>query len=107
MDNQDLRLFSKSQTAKLLGIGKEKLGKLLSTGRIGFIQIDDRIHIPYSEILNFIQNNTVKLTEESGNQIIRRPSSKQNPEKSSNIEFDSISLFNQLLEKNTNGKYIQ
>ncbi|MGA7720525.1 MAG: helix-turn-helix domain-containing protein [Ignavibacteriaceae bacterium] len=106
MDNQDLRLFSKSQTAKLLGIGKEKLGKLLVSGRLGFIQIDDRIYIPYSEILNFIKENTVKLTEESAKQIIRRPFSKMNSETSTNAQFDSISLFNKLLERNTNGKYI-
>ena len=108
METHNLRLYSKSETAKLLGIGKEKLGKLLSSGRIGFIQIEDRIHIPYSEILNFIKKNTVWHAQNNdktkGQQHIKTKSRNNN---SSENQFDSINIFNKLLQDNINGKYLQ
>ena len=103
----NLQILSKSQAAKMLGIGKEKLGRLLSSGRIGFIQIDNRIHIPYTEILNFIQTNTVRITEESLKQTLKHHNSKQRVQKKSSEQFNSISLFNTLLEAKTSGKYLQ
>ncbi len=90
MSDSNLRLFSKSEAAKLLGIGRVKLGKLLSSGRIGFIKIEERIHIPFTEIVDFIKNNTVRLNESIG-------ANKLDSKGKAGKSIDSVSLFNKLL----------
>lgn len=52
-----LKLFSKTEAAKRLGIGKEILGKLINEGKIGYIMIKSRIRIPYTEIIKFLEEN--------------------------------------------------
>lgn len=103
------RLLSKSAAAKILGIGKDKLGKLITSGRIGFIQIEDRIYIPYTEILEFIKNSTVRISKDSDKHAVRLSSlTKSKVKEVSPNQFDSIKMFNKLLEGTiSNGKYLQ
>ena len=103
----NFHLYSKSEAAKLLGIGKEKLGKLISSGRIGFIQIEDRIHIPYTEIQKFIDTNTVRLSEDNVKQTLRQHNKKQRVQQPIENKFNSVLLFNNILESKTNGKHLQ
>ncbi len=105
-EDLNFRLYSKSEAAKLLGIGKEKLGKLINSGRIGFIQIEDRIHIPHEEIQKFIYSNTIRLSQESVRQTLKQHNSKQKVQTPIDKEFNSISLFNNILETKTNGKHL-
>jgi len=61
-DTTEFKLLSKSKAALLLGIGVEKLNKLINEGRIGFIQITDRIMIPMQQIKLFLSENTIHIT---------------------------------------------
>ncbi len=55
----EIRLHSISDTARMMGIGKEQLYGLLDEGRIGYISIGKSRKIPHTEIVNFIKTNTV------------------------------------------------
>ena len=54
MYSEELRLCSKSETAKLLSIGKSAVSDLIFLGRLGFIQIGKRQLIPLCEIRRFL-----------------------------------------------------
>jgi|GEM_PF-2887872 len=103
----NIRLLSKSEAAKMLGIGKDKLGKLITSGRIGFIQFDNRILIPLREIMNFIDTNTVRLSGDNVKQSLKRHSTRQRAQVPTNNNFNSISLFNKIMENQINGKHLQ
>ena len=55
------KLFSISRAAKILGIGRDTLKKLIREGRIKSIRIGKRIKIPAIELFRFICSN--KLSE--------------------------------------------
>lgn len=51
------RLHSVTQAARILGIGKDNIYKLLECGQLGYIEIGKRKKIPAQEIHNFVQKN--------------------------------------------------
>ncbi len=61
MITEEVRLYTKTETAKLLGIGKTSLNELIISGRIGIISLGKRILIPFSEIVKFIENSTTVI----------------------------------------------
>ena len=65
------------------------------------------LYVEYENNINFIQTNTVRLTEESLKQTLKHHNSKLRVQKKSSEQFNSISLFNTLLEAKTSGKYLQ
>lgn len=85
MKENEIRLLSRSETAKLMGIGKEKLNKLITSGKIGFLKIDNRVYVPYKEIVRFLNENTSFYQTE---QVIAKN------------DFDSVSLLEQILHSN-------
>lgn len=52
------RLFSISEVARMLGVGKDTIYNLLQTGQLGFIVIGKRKKIPVIEVKNFITKHT-------------------------------------------------
>jgi excisionase family DNA binding protein len=90
----ELRLVSKSEAAKLLGIGKDKLNELLETGKIRFLFFDYRIRIPLREINKFIEDNLTSMSSDNntGKIII---DSTPIQDKS---DFNSQDYFNQLIQ---------
>jgi excisionase family DNA binding protein len=92
------KLISKSEAARLLGIGKETLTSLIDRGRIKVIMINSRIKISHSELDRFLKDNSVALT-------IKKESPMNNVFKQ-NIKSSS-DIFNQLKMEANNGKYIQ
>lgn len=58
----EVKLLSRQDVAKILGIGKSNVSDLIGEGRIGFVVIGKRIFIPFKEIQNFIDTNTIRVT---------------------------------------------
>lgn len=52
------KLFSITEVARLLGVGKDTVYALLRTGQLGFIEIGKRKKISLIEIHKFIDKNT-------------------------------------------------
>lgn len=57
------KLHSVTQVARILGIGKDNVYKLLESNQLGYIELGKRKKIPAQEIQNFIQKNTKYGTE--------------------------------------------
>ncbi len=81
----EVRLLSRLEAAKALGIGKSNLNELISEGRLGFISIGKRIFIPFKEIQNFIATNTARI-KNNGNQSTSEDES-----------FDSVQFIDNLI----------
>lgn len=50
------KLYSKTRTASLLGIGKSKLETLLSSGQLKHMDVNGKIRIPRQAISDYIKN---------------------------------------------------
>lgn len=86
--DSEIRLLSRLEAAKALGIGKSNLSELINEGRIGFISIGKRIFIPFKEIQHFINTNTARLTP------------KTDHDSSKDEYFDSVQFINNLINNN-------
>ena len=53
-DVGELRLLSKNNVAKILGIRNDKVNELLETGKIRFLSFKKRIKIPLSEVKDLL-----------------------------------------------------
>lgn len=65
MISEEFKMYSKTETAKLLGLGKSTVAELISSGRLGFIQIGKRQMIPLVEIQRFLDESLVVLSPPS------------------------------------------
>jgi len=98
--HNDLRLYTRNQAAKILGIGKELLNKIIDSGKLRFIQLGKRIRIPEVALKKFIEENmtsvnSTKVELYQVDDIIVENSSAVRTEK----PFDSVKYVEQLLEK--------
>jgi hypothetical protein len=107
MNNSELKLYSKSEAMKLLSLGKESFNRLISEGYIGVIKINGRDKVPHSELIKFIEENTVKKMtskpKDDINSFINR--GRENTPLAKSIIDNQF--FNQLLNEVSNGKYLQ
>lgn len=87
----ELQLFSITRAAELLHLGKESLQKLINSGKIRVIKIGNSFKISYLELLRFIRENSVALSN-SEIEDLSEESTIQN-----HYNYDSIEIFNQLL----------
>lgn len=62
MISEEFKMYSKTETAKLLGLGKSTVAELINSGRLGFIQIGKRQMIPFCEIQRFLAESLVVLS---------------------------------------------
>ncbi|MCF8356270.1 MAG: helix-turn-helix domain-containing protein [Melioribacteraceae bacterium] len=88
-DNQ-IRLLSISETAKLLSLRDETVKQLMADQKIRFIPIGKRNKIPYCELERFINENltTQKAGQESS--VDRMISKKHFPKKKKEIDGNTI-----------------
>lgn len=63
-----VKLYSITETARLLGVGKDAIYDLIRQGKLGYIELGKRKKIAFTEIQNFIANNTKHQT---GNSTIK------------------------------------
>ena len=57
-NNNNLRMYSVAQAAKMLGVGRDTLKSLIDQGKIGTIKILKRNKISDAELQRFISENT-------------------------------------------------
>lgn len=61
--DESIGLLSFSKAAKKMGIGKDTLGNLIQSGKIGVIQAGKRNKIAVREIIRYIDENTVRIAQ--------------------------------------------
>lgn len=61
------KLFSITEVARLLGVGKDTVYTLLRAGQLGFIEIGKRKKVPMMAINNYITQNTKYQTKSERN----------------------------------------
>ena len=88
MSSEELKLCSKSETAKLLAIGKSAVSDLILGGRLGFIQIGKRQLIPLCEIRRFLSESL---------NVLSAPVEVDEDESEG---FDSVQFINNLINNN-------
>lgn len=97
----ELSLLSLSKAASILKIGRDSLAKLINTGKLGVVMINQRYKIAYKELERFINDNTayqctvtdpVLFTNESNISASREM-----------LTFNSEELFNKLKGELLNG----
>jgi excisionase family DNA binding protein len=93
-DYSRISLLSMSKAATLLGIGKQTLNKLINSGRIGVVVINQKSKIAYHELERFIAENTLYQSTTSGEIPFSDEVSISTTKKS--VEYDSTELFNRL-----------
>jgi excisionase family DNA binding protein len=104
--NNNLHLYSLVQAAKLLGIGRDTLLKLIAQGKIGVIKISKQKKISHSELEGYITENSVReityseinITDKNVQQFIN----KTKPTRESNNDL----IFNSLMKELNDGKRI-
>jgi len=60
-----LKLYSITETARLLSVGKDAVYEMIRQGKLGYIELGKRKKIAFNEIQNFIANNTKHQTGNS------------------------------------------
>jgi excisionase family DNA binding protein len=101
MDANQLILFSIAATARVLGLGKDAVYKLVADGRIGFIEVGKRKKIPYQELVRF-QKESLKRSNEidrSSHSMAQLVQTILSPLKSQPNDLDINSFINKKLEE--------
>ena len=101
--NNNLHLYSLAQAAKLLGIGRDTLYKLIAQGKIGVIKISKQKKISHLELERYITESSVReityseinITDKNVQQFIN----KTKPTRESNNDL----IFNSLMKEINNG----
>ena len=105
-EKEQLKLYSLSEAATAMGIGRDSLRTLISAGRIGYISIGKSKRIPHQELVRFQTDNTLRkikpTTTNTGNNsdIIKQINSKVSTGKPN---FNSKELLDKILRSNNNG----
>jgi len=99
---KELKLFNRTEAAKVMSIGRDALGLLINEGKIGIIQLGERRMISYREIARYIEENTIRADCKDSEKIdleAFRNSTNTKP------TIDSAQLLTKIMEKE-NVKYI-
>jgi len=104
--NNNLHLYSVAQAAKLLGIGRDTLHKLIAQGKIGVIKISKQNKISHSELERFIAECSVReITEKEicfTDKDVEHFINNIKPRRESNNDL----IFNSLMKELNDGKRI-
>ena len=98
-NNNNLRLYSVAQAAKMLGVGRDTLNSLIAQGKIGVIKILKRNKISYNELDHFLQENTVREIQspapEFTDKDVKSFISNRNDKKGKNLD----SIFDKMIKE--------
>jgi excisionase family DNA binding protein len=101
--NNNLHLYSLAQAAKLLGLGRDTLLKLIAQGKIGLIKISKQKKISHSELERFVADSSVRETTYTEKNFtdkdVENFINKTKPRRESNNDL----IFNSLLKEINNG----
>lgn len=89
----ELILLSINAASKLMKLSSSTLHHLISDGRIGFINLNKRMKIPYKEIIRFINDNTKCVDPDEEKRSINVFFQKG---RMLDEEFDSVKLFEKI-----------
>lgn len=106
MEASQLKLYSLSQAAKAMCIGRDTLKDFMADGKIGYIIVGKSRKITYMELIRFLHENVVRKTKvkeskSSSDQDIEKYFHKKTNTTETSLGGDDI--FNKLLRKETNG----
>ena len=105
-DSNQLKLYSLSEAAAAMGIGRDTLRSLISEGKIGYMLVGRSKRIAHQELIRFQSENTLREIEPVKSKLISDPdlekmfSSKNQKVKPS---FDSRQLLKKIIRNDNNG----
>ena len=105
-EKEQLKLYSLSEAATAMGIGRDSLRTLISEGRIGYISVGKSKRIPHQELVRFQIDNTLRKIEptttntKNNTDIIKKINSKVSTGKPN---FNSKGLLDNILRSDNNG----
>jgi excisionase family DNA binding protein len=102
-----LKLYSLSEAASVMGIGRDTLRSLLSEGRIGYILVGRSKRIAHQELIRFQSESTVRETEPVKSKLVSDQDLKKMFD-SKNLKkvkptFDSKQLLKKIMRNDNNG----
>lgn len=102
---EQLKMYSLNEAAKVMGIGRDNLRSLISQGLIGYILLGKSKRIPHQELVRFQKENTIRKVEpisssKNNFEFIKETKSKIDQRKSN---FKSKELLDNILRSNKNG----
>ncbi len=103
---EQLKLYSLSEAASAMGIGRDSLRELISQGKIGYIVVGKSKRISYQELIRFQLDNTIrKMMPTEINKNFKPDMIKQNKLKdcSKRRRFESKELLDEILRSKNNG----
>jgi len=101
-----LKLYSLSEAATAMGIGRDTLRSLLSEGRIGYILVGNSKRIAHQELIRFQSENTIRevapvqsksVSNQDLQKMFKRKEHKVKP------TFDSKQLLKKIIRNDNNG----
>lgn len=100
---KELKLFSISEAARVLCIGRDTLKKIIAAGDIGFIKIGKCRKIPYQELLRFVNENISWKTPDENKSLSDKELTEffGHPFKTSSLNGEDI--LQHILRKKSNG----
>jgi excisionase family DNA binding protein len=103
---EQLKLYSLSEAASAMGIGRDSLRELISQGKIGYIVVGKSKRISYQELIRFQLDNTIrKMMPTEINKNFKPDMIKQNKlnDCSKRRRFESKELLDEILRSKNNG----
>ena len=101
-----LKLYSLSEAATAMGIGRDTLRSLLSEGRIGYILVGNSKRIAHQELIRFQSESTIREKEPVKSKLVSE-SDLQKMFKSKNQKLkptiDSKQLLKKIIRNDNNG----
>ena len=67
-----LKLYSITEAARALALGKDAVYDLVAKGKIGYIEIGKRKKIPYQELVRFQNESVMRLPVDKEDRIISK-----------------------------------
>ena len=105
-EKEQLKLYSLSEAATAMGIGRDSLRTLISVGRIGYISIGNSKRIPHQELVRFQSENTVRDIEPVKNKLVSDQDLQKmfkTKDHKAKPTFDSKQLLKKIIRNDNNG----
>ena len=106
VNQNQLKLYSLSEAATAMGIGRDTLRSLLSEGRIGYILVGNSKRIAHQELVRFQSENTIREVEPvQSKSVSNQDLQKMFKSKNQKLKptFDSKQLLKKIIRSDNNG----
>ena len=101
-----LKLYSLSEAASLMGIGRDTLRSLLAEGRLGYILLGRSKRISHQELIRFQSENTVRDIEPVKSKLVSDQDLQKmfkSKDHKTKPTFDSKQLLKKIIRNDNNG----